>query len=228
MKKLVSLVLTLIMLFSIGTAVFAAEVPQQAYTQQFWDVPKDHWAFSYIAALAEMGIISGHEDGSFWPDANVTRGEWAKMLVSAFGLPIDEFWRMTLDLQNCDVSVSDWYAPYIYTAEPYLNAARIDTGDQPFVQYNPLGGATREDVTVSIVKVLETAGYQISADSALPFNDADTISPEGKRYLAFAVNNGIISGFEDNTFRGQNTLTRAEAATILYKTMVFVSYNQEA
>lgn len=197
-------------------------IETQIQQQLFSDISEDNWAYAYIKELSDMGILNGYEDGSFRPGSPVTRSEWSKMLVSTFGIPIDEFWRMTIDLQNCDVRVSDWYAPYIYTAEPYFNAAHIDTGDQPYVQYSPLEGATREDVTVSIVKVLEAAGYQISADSALPFNDADTIRPEAKRYIAFAVNNSIISGFEDNTFRGQGTLTRAEAATILYRSMIFV------
>ena len=191
----------------------------------FSDVPENHWAFEYIKAFADIGILAGYEDGTFKPDAPVTRAEWAKMLVSTFGLPIDEYWRMSLDLQSCDVLVSDWYAPYIYTAEPYFNAEHINTGDQPIVNYKPLEGATREDITVSVVKILEAAGYSISDDSTLPFHDVNTISTNWKRYIAFAVNNGIISGFEDNTFRGKDTLTRAEAATILYKTMLFAAYN---
>ena len=193
----------------------------------FSDVSKDHWAFSYIAELVDKGVLAGYEDGSFRPDMHVTRGEWAKMIVSTFGLPIDEYWRMTLDLQNCDVRVSDWYAPYIYTAEPYFHAEYFEDSNGPVVKYKPLEGTTREDATVSVVKILETAGYQISADSVLPFHDVDTISSEGKKYIAFAVNNGTISGFEDNTFRGRNILTRAEAATILYKIIAFTDYNKE-
>ena len=50
MKKFISLLLTVAMLFTTAS-VFAADVSQKDYPQKFWDVPKDHWAFNYIAEL---------------------------------------------------------------------------------------------------------------------------------------------------------------------------------
>lgn len=182
--------------------------------QSFWDVSKEHWAYNYIEELADRGVLSGYEDGSFQPDNTVTRAEWAKMFVLAFDLPISEFWGISVDL-GTNMDVTDWYAEYMYTAEPYFNAEHIDTGDQPIVWYEPEEGATREDVTVSVAKLGETAGYRIPNEFTLSFDDVDTISPENQKYVAAAVNYGVIAGFEDNTFRGQDTLTRAEAAAIL-------------
>lgn len=49
------------------------------------------------------------------------------------------------------------------------------------------------------------------------FRDVDSISNYAKGYVAVAVKNNLISGFEDKTFKGQATLTRAEAATLLYR-----------
>lgn len=206
---------------------------QRAYT--FLDVPESHWAFECIEALSEFGILSGYEDGSFKPDAPVTRGEWAKMFVSTF-LPIDEHWFSTADLTTNDLYVKDseydgfvpgWYSPYLITADPYLGAEHSMEDDGPIILYRPNEGATREDVAVSIAKFLDELGYQTSDNFILPFYDNDTISAKGQKYVADVVNYGIISGFEDNTFKGQDTLTRAEAATILYKTIIFIANNQE-
>lgn len=47
---------------------------------KFTDVPETHWAFKAINDLADMGIINGYEDGTFKPDAPVTRAEVATML----------------------------------------------------------------------------------------------------------------------------------------------------
>ena len=47
---------------------------------KFTDVPESHWAFKAIEDLADMGIINGYEDGTFKPDAPVTRAEVATML----------------------------------------------------------------------------------------------------------------------------------------------------
>ena len=49
------------------------------------------------------------------------------------------------------------------------------------------------------------------------FKDQNSISNNVKAYVAVAVQKGLIDGFEDGTFRGQSTLTRAEAATLLWR-----------
>ena len=53
----------------------------------FSDVSGEHWAKEAVEALADKGIISGFGDGSFKPDNNVTREEFVKMAVVAFGIP---------------------------------------------------------------------------------------------------------------------------------------------
>ena len=90
MKKLVSILLTVVMLITMSTA-FAADAYQQDYPQSFWDVPKDHWAFNYVAELVNKGVLAGYEDGSFRPDDTVTRAEWAKIMVLAAGLPVNDY-----------------------------------------------------------------------------------------------------------------------------------------
>lgn len=44
---------------------------------KFTDVPKTHWAYKAIEELAEKGLINGYEDGTFKPDAPITRAEVA-------------------------------------------------------------------------------------------------------------------------------------------------------
>ena len=50
----------------------------------------------------------------------------------------------------------------------------------------------------------------------ISFEDADTVSEYAKDAVAYLYDSGIITGYEDNTFRPQNPVTRAEAAKILY------------
>jgi len=51
----------------------------------FTDVPKDHWAFAYVEAGKDLGIINGYPDGTFKPDKPVKFEELCKMLVAAKG-----------------------------------------------------------------------------------------------------------------------------------------------
>lgn len=185
--------------------------------QQFSDLPRTHWAYPYINELTQRNILNGYEDGTFQPEKTVTRAEWAKMVILASGLSIDEHWRTALDLQACDVNVDAWYAPYIYTVEPYLNAERLETEDQPVLLYRPEEVTTREEAAVSMAKL---KGVHGALNSSLPFTDTDTISGDAWIYVVGAVESGLISGFEDNTFRAQESLTRAEAATLLCRAFV--------
>lgn len=210
MKKLTSIIVTLAMLFSIAAAAFAAE---KEYPQRFWDVPKDHWAFTYIAELVNRGVLAGYEDGSFQPDNTVTRSEWAKIMVLAAGLQPDDNEVYFADMSN------HWANIYVNSAKDYL-AAYADGS------FKPDQAAVREDVTVSMVKL---KGYDISrADYSQlnPFTDTASISNSLKQYVAVAIEKGLITGFEDNTFRGQDTLTRAEAATLLWRAFQYGNDNK--
>ena len=213
MKKLVSVLLTVAMLFSISTAVLAADIPQQDYPQRFWDVPKDHWAFNYIAELVNKGVLAGYEDGSFKPDSTVTRAEWAKIMVLAAGLPVNDNNVYFTDMGN------HWANAYVNTAKDYLAAYTDGT-------FKPDQAAVREDVTVSMVKL---KGYDVSnVDYSYlsQFTDVNSISNSLKAYVAVAVEKDLISGFDDGTFRGQNTLTRAEAATLLWRAFQYGNDNK--
>ena len=215
MKKFISFILSIIMVLSVNTAFASSslEVSGKSYPQKFWDVPKDHWAFNYIAELVNKGVLAGYEDGSFKPDATVTRAEWAKIMVLAAGLPTSDNNVYFTDMKN------HWANIYVNTAKNYLAAYTDGT-------FKPDQAAVREDVTVSLVKL---KGYDINnVDYSYlsQFKDTNSVSNSLKAYVAVAIQNNLISGFEDNTFRGQDTLTRAEAATLLWKAFQSGSNNK--
>ncbi len=187
------------------------------YPENFDDVTESHWAYSYITYLTDNRILAGYEDGSFRPDSTVTRAEWSKMLVTAFNIEPTPHWQTVVDLQACDIFLGDWYTEYMFAAEPYLNAEEIETPNQPIILYHPMENATREDVAESLAKVKLAQGYSLSDEQTLPFSDPETVTDEGKPYISAALEFGLISGFEDNTFRGQAPVTRAEAAALLYR-----------
>lgn len=197
--KLISMVLAIALTLSaMSMSVLAAEV------QRFWDVPSDHWAFEYIADLAERKVINGYDDGSFQPNRTVSRAEWAKMMVDAAGAQIGDN-----AVYFTDLSSEHWANKYVNAAKQYMTGYKDGT-------FRPNQAATREDVAVALVLI---KGYDISdVDySNLIFSDNDTISNYAKAYVAVAVQHGLIAGFSDGTFRGQDTLSRAQAATLLYR-----------
>lgn len=209
-KKIISTILVVILLI---TQISVLAKDYSDYPQRFWDVPKDHWAFGYISELVDKGVLNGYEDGSFRPDDTVTRAEWAKIMVLAAGLPVND------DAVNFYDMYDHWANSYVNTAKEYLAAYTDGT-------FKPDQAAVREDVTVSMVKL---KGYDVSKvdySYLSRFSDMNSISNSLKAYVAVAVEKELIDGFEDGTFRGQDTLTRAEAATLLWRAFQYGSDNK--
>ena len=215
MKKFISLILSIVMILSV-TAVFASGYPEtttKSYPQKFWDVSKDHWAFEYIAELTNRGVISGYNDGSFKPNRTVTRAEWAKIMVGAAGIICSDESIYFSDTAN------HWALKYINAAKNYLTAYADNT-------YRPDQAVVREDVTMAMVRLKGYNLDEVDYSYLSKFTDQDTISNNVKAYVAVAIQNNLINGFEDNTFRGQDTLTRAEAATLLWRAFQYGSNNK--
>ena len=207
MKKILSLLLSIVILSSMIPAV-------SADSQKFSDVPQSHWAYQYISELVNRGVIAGYPDGTFRPDGTVTRAEWAKIMTLAAGIvPTDN------GVYFKDVSAAHWGNIYINAAKDYLVAYTDGL-------YRPDQAAVREDVTVSMVKL---KGYSIEGANTYiltKFIDINSISENLKPYVAVAVEKELVNGFADGTFKGQSTLTRAEAATLLWRAFQYGNDNK--
>lgn len=255
MKKTLAIILTIVMcMLAIPASAleYGAEyqkLPTPQIVQKFSDVPSTHWAFDYIGEMAQRDVISGYPDGRFLPENQVTRAEFAKIMVCAAGLTIKT--PVTVDGSSyeeiqmnqpqgvgynfgCvalsdgswiwDVFLGDWYAPYVFTAVNYMNFYKNPYDDG--LDFKPTTPALREDIAVALVKL---KGYDISlADESIlnMFTDSYSISTSARKYVAVAVERGIVSGYEDNTFRGQATITRAEAATLLWRAFQYGNDNK--
>ena len=205
-KRVLSMLLVSILLI---TQVTVLAKDYSDYPQRFWDVPKDYWAFEYISELVDKNVLAGYEDGSYRPEETVTRAEWSKMMVVASG-------KQEVKLNNngsyaVDYNSNDWYYGYINAVVDYMNFYNESDG----TYFKPNQAVSREDVTVSLVKLKGYDTDNVDYSVVMKFKDNASISNSIKKYVAVGIEKGLISGYEDNTFRGQDTLTRAEAATLL-------------
>jgi len=226
MRKVLSIFMSICIIASVFTGVCAVDygeelknAPQKSYEQKFSDVETKHWAFGYIAEMVERGVLNGYPDGKFYPDSQVTRAEFAKIMTTAAGL---SFKKPTSQI-FADVAISEWYAPYVHTAKEYLSAYTQNGASY----YLPNTPALREDIAVALVKLkgYSTTGADVTALQRM-FSDYRSISQNARVYVATAVENGLISGYDDGTFRGQNSITRAEAATLLWRAYQYGNDNK--
>lgn len=229
MRKIISGILAAIMCVGMSVGGYAAPVeygkeyenqPSLSYEQTFEDVSKSHWAFEYIAEMANRDVISGYPNGYFYPENNVSRAEFAKIMSVAAGLVITQ---NVSAATYTDVTSKDWFAPYVEAARYYLSGYKSN-GE---LYYLPNEMALREDIAVALVKLkgYDTSLFDESILKAM-FTDWQSISEGARKYVAIAVEQGLISGYEDNTFRGQSSITRAEAATLLWRAYQYGSDNK--
>lgn len=103
-----------------AAAIFARNISEQKNEKinngksSFADVKTDKWYTSYIAYLEEYGIIDGYDDGTFKPDAEISRAEFVTMAERAYKL----FGEVRSEKENIftDIDNSHWAAEHIYTA----------------------------------------------------------------------------------------------------------------
>ena len=135
------------------TTMFARLLTEQIeadkiYSNTFSDVPKGYWAANYIGYMQQFGIITGYSDGSFRPDAPVTRAEFAAIA--------SRFEKLT------EGSKSFTDVPDTYWAARYINFAATRgwvTGysDGTFKPENPI---TRAEVAAVTCRLLERSADQ--------------------------------------------------------------------
>lgn len=115
----------------------------QTYSNTFSDVAKSHWAANYIGYMQQFGIITGYADGSFRPDASVTRAEFAAIA--------SRFEKLTEGNKSfSDVPSSHWAAKYINFAATrgWVNGYADGT-------FRPNNSITRAEVAAVTCRLLE-------------------------------------------------------------------------
>ena len=165
------------------------------------DVP---WAKKQIVSLAKQGIINGVGERNFCPNDYVTREQFAKMLAGAFGFSGGK-------CLFADVTDDDWFSPYIGA----LASKKIVTG----VSANTFGcgqNITREEMAVMIGRALSYDGLNFDDNKFVIFEDDSTISDWASYDVSHMAYLGIISGFEDGTFRPHEFATRAMASVMIF------------
>lgn len=179
----------------------------------FVDLDSVKWATSYINNLAEKQIISGKEQGRFYPNDSITREEFVKLLVLAFNLKRNS----EKDIVFEDVGSNDWFCEYVSIA--------VDNGCVNGVSDTKFGAGqfiTREDAAVMLGRAMETLGEIIENKNTESFADETEFADYSKDYIYRMKSNGIINGKGENKFAAKDEITRAESAKIICMLMDFV------
>lgn len=171
------------------------------------------WAKDYIEVMASKGVINGVGNGLYKPTDTLTKAQFITLVVK--GMNFERAYYSGI-FEDC--KEAHWYTSYIETA--YKNGLIYLNTDV----FNPNYHITREDMAVISVKAYEKiTNNQVNIESTKDFVDAKDISKQSKMYIDKAVSIGILDGMPDGTFRPKDTLTREQAAKIVYKLINLIS-----
>lgn len=160
-----------------------------------------------IEAMASKGIVSGADDKTFKPKAEVTRGDFIGYLVRALSL------NASVGANFVDVKTAD--KNYMQIAIALKLGIVSKTMDNHF---KPDEAITREDMAVFTVKAMKAAGRSLKSGTAKDLNsfiDAKKLSKASAASMASMVKEGLLQK-TGNMLNPKGHLQRAEAAQIIY------------
>lgn len=162
------------------------------------DLDSKHWAYNEIMYLSENKILTGYPNGKVQPERTTSRAEAAKMLVTALNLPVQS------SKSYKDVTANHWAKDYISA----VTSAGLFEGYTDGT-FGPDKNLSRAEMS----KVLNKA-FKLKGTKKINFTDVKS-NHWAYPYIQTLYNNGITTGFPNNTFQPNQHIKRSEFSAFL-------------
>ncbi len=179
---------------------------------EFSDVNR-HWAKASANNMGSRMVVTGVGAGKYEPDRNMTRAEFATVIVKALGLEPG-----IGSSSFSDVDSAMWYSGYIKTAVAYgiIKGYNANT-------FGPEDMITREQAFTMLANAMKTTGLNVAlADSDIAsllgtYEDGARVAKYAGSSTAACLKTGIVSGRKNNVLAPKAYVTRAEVAVMVEK-----------
>lgn len=191
------------------------------------DVSSNHWATKQIEILTEKGVIVGYPDGTFKPDDNVTRAEFASMAIKALG---QEHTTVAQPVNFTDINPSFWAYDAIQKAL-YFDLVSCPPQGEPFRPDDTVTRAESISVAVNALTTEQISTFKAKEVLSKRFADVNEVPewfiiPAGKaEILSMLV---TIPSDKKDRIEADRPATRAEVSAILYDMMEQAKLNPNA
>ncbi|MBQ2742783.1 MAG: S-layer homology domain-containing protein, partial [Oscillospiraceae bacterium] len=187
---------------------------------RFTDLDNHAWAADAINTLATDGIIKGTSASTFSPANNLTRADFALLLVRAFELESE-------NTENfADVSAGDYFATELAIAR---NTGIVNgIGDNKFAPRNTI---TRQDMMVIVYRALQSQSLlleekgdrRMAVDEVLSqYSDYSTVAPYAKDAVSTLISAGLVNG-KSGLIAPTDYTTRAEVAVLIKRILDYTN-----
>ena len=185
-----------------------------ALAADYSDVNQSAWYASYVNKISELNAFSGYEDGTFRPDNQITQEEFIKTVVCLICGELNEI--------NAQTVKNTWNSTWSSWAIPYLDKAfELGLITEQDTMFKLVGiPCNRGEMAKVITRAVEYLKEDSVADTSTyitKLKDYNRMKEEYKPYVLQAYAKGILSGYDDGTFRDDGLLTRAEASSVLVR-----------
>ena len=187
MKKLLAAALTLALVLSLGTAVLAD-------TPTLSDVHESDWFYTEVSAMIDAGYIDGYEDGAFRPGRDVSVAEFVTMTAKCLGIETGEEYGHWAGVQMRNAYDLGW----------------LTEEDCAWSQFN-------DPVHRQLAAKILAVALDLELTDEIPYSDYADVGQDYVPYVGAMCKAGLFDGFEDGTIRPGEILTRAQAATLIYR-----------
>lgn len=195
-KRSITFLLVFLLLFSNTTTSYAKQV--------FKDVGNNHSAKAEIEYLATESIISGYPNGNFGINDNITRLQASAMIVRA--LKLDTNNRPNPNLKDVTPNSNGYGIISTVVAEGIM------TGNT-HGEFKPSDKLTRAQMAAILVRA-----FKLQGETAYSFKDV-SYNHWASPSIRILMQNGVTTGYSDNTFKPNNPITRAHFAVFLARVL---------
>ena len=217
MKKLISLLLALCLLFALGASAFAASFPASGFS----DVSRSAWYAEAVDFVKASGLMNGVGNNRFDPNGTVTRAMVITVLYRLADKPSVK--GQSNPFRDVPNGSDCWYRDAVVWG--VKNG--VTTGDGSANVFSPNKAISREQMATMIVRFLLSQAKLDDASAKMiqrldaktaamllkdEFRDASSISSWAAVNVMICKITGIMNGDSAGTFRPQATLSRAECA----------------
>ena len=220
MKKIISMLL--------ASALAASTVVTVMAKNTFSDVTDKHWAKEYVEDMAERGLISGYDDGTYKPERDVSRMDAFALFARLMGSN-NESNKDVLEIakEKYKDIIKDYKLSYAEGDISYLLYRGIiseEELDKYFKDTKKTEAMPRYEAAILITKAMlaeDAATQEVLID--MDYTDVADIPSEAKQYVYYVSQKGIMQG-SDNKFSPNGNVQRGQIAVMLSKTANSANY----
>ncbi|MCF7756898.1 S-layer homology domain-containing protein [Paenibacillus xylanexedens] len=162
-----------------------------------------HWAGATVTTFVKLGVVTGYTDGSFHPNASITRAEFATLITKVFDLS-----------SNQGNTISDVSGYWAESSIRSLQSKGVLSG-YPDGTFRPNQEIKRSEIIAIISRIMDLS--KVPTAEAPAFSDLEQIWNKDQLQQAAAA--GIIQGDRNGEFHPANSASRAEALTIILRVL---------